>query len=222
MVKDNPGILILSIILIFSINLALGNIQDRLLTDLTLQSIIFTIAAYLFQMGLNLGLVRICLNILYGREASAQQLFGSFHILIFYAAGSILFLLIVLVGALPGIILLMMTVAGDVDALMDPGTFSGMFIVFPVALIIIPAVYISIRLQYYDYFLVDEECGPIEALLKSMVCTKGYVMELFLLGTTVSIIILISIVPLGLGLFLSIPLATMVNTYVYNLLKTAT
>jgi len=46
-------------------------------------------------------------------------------------------------------------------------------------------------------------------------------MELFLLGTVMSIIVLISIIPLGAGLLISIPLATMVNTYVYEKLKKA-
>ena len=86
-------------------------------------------------------------------------------------------------------------------------------------MIIIPIVYISLRLQFYDYFIVDEECGVVEAVKKSAEITKGYVMKLFLLGAVMSIIILISIIPLGVGLLISVPLAIMVNTYVYEKLK---
>ena len=68
---------------------------------------------------------------------------------------------------------------------------------------------------------MDEECGIIDAVKKSAAITKGYVMELFLLGTLISIIVLISIIPLGAGLLISIPLATMVNAYVYEKLKKA-
>ena len=62
--KPNLGLMILVIVFIISLNLMLGIVQDRLLQDVTLQSILFTAAAYLFQMGLNLGMLRICLNLI--------------------------------------------------------------------------------------------------------------------------------------------------------------
>ena len=59
---------------------------------------------------------------------------------------------------------------------------------------IIPAIYLSVRLQFYEYFLIDEECGVIESIKKSANISKGYVLELFVLGAVLSIIILISII----------------------------
>ena len=109
----------------------------------------------------------------------------------------------------------------DLDILQAAETWGGVSMTIPVLIIIIPLVYISLRLQFYDYFLVDEECNIVEAVKKSMAITKGYVMELFLLGAVMSIIVLVSIIPLGAGLFISIPLTTMVNTYVYQKLKRA-
>ena len=84
-----------------------------------------------------------------------------------------------------------------------------------VGLIIIPAAYASIRLQFYDYFLIDNEGGAIESIKKSINITKGYTGELFVLGAILSIIVLISLIPLMIGLFISIPLTIMVNTNVY-------
>ena len=84
---------------------------------------------------------------------------------------------------------------------------------------IVPAIYLSIRLQFYDYFLIDEECGILDAIKKSADISKGYILELFILGAALALIVLISIIPLGVGLLISIPLATMVNTYVYEKLK---
>ena len=74
-------------------------------------------------------------------------------------------------------------------------------------------------MQYYDYFIVDEECGTIDAIKKSIVLTRGHANELFILGAILSIILLISMIPLMLGLLISIPLVTMVNTHVYIKLK---
>jgi len=219
--KPNLGLMVLVIVFIFSLNLILGIVQDRLLQDVTLQPILFTVAAYLFQMGLNLGMLRICLNLIYNKDGDFSQLFGSFHLLIPYLLASLITLSILLLAAAPGIILLLSSISSDLDMLQAVETWGGVSTTIPVLIIIIPLVYISLRLQFYDYFLVDEECNIVEAVKKSMAITKGYVMELFLLGAVMSIIVLVSIIPLGAGLFISIPLATMVNTYVYQKLKRA-
>ena len=219
--KPNLGLMVLVIVFIVSLNLILGIVQDRLLQDVTLQSILFTAAAYLFQMGLNLGMLRICLNLIYNKDGDFSQLFGSFHLLIPYLLASLITLSILLLVAAPGIILLLSSISSDLDMLQATETWGGASTTIPVLIIIIPLVYISLRLQFYDYFLVDEECNIVGAVKKSMAITKGHVMELFVLGAVMSIIVLVSIIPLGAGLFISIPLATMVNTYVYQKLKRA-
>ena len=217
--KPNLGLLVLAIVFIFALNLFLGIIQERLLEDVTFQSILFTVAAYLFQMGLNLGMLRICLNLIHNKEGEFHQLFGSFNLLIPYLMSSLFVILILLAAASPGIALLLSSISVDFGTLPTIDSLEGVSMVIPLLIIFIPFVYISLRLQFYDYYLVDEECGIIDAVKKSAAITKGYVMELFLLGTVMSIIVLISIIPLGAGLLISIPLATMVNTYVYEKLK---
>ena len=219
--KPNLGLLVLAIVFIFALNLFLSIIQERLLEDVTFQSILFTVAAYLFQMGLNLGMLRICLNLIHNKEGEFHQLFGSFNLLIPYLMSSLFVILILLAAASPGIALLLSSISVDFGTLPTIDSLEGVSMVIPLLIIFIPFVYISLRLQFYDYYLVDEESGIIDAVKKSAAITKGYVMELFLLGTVMSIIVLISIIPLGAGLLISIPLATMVNTYVYEKLKKA-
>ena len=63
--------------------------------------------------------------------------------------------------------------------------------------------------------MVDKECGALDAIKRSFETTQGYTLELFILGAILSIIILLSMIPLMLGLLISIPLAIMVNTHVY-------
>ena len=162
--KPNLGLMVLVIVFIFSLNLILGIVQDRLLQDVTLQSILFTVAAYLFQMGLNLGMLRICLNLIYNKDGDFSQLFGSFHLLIPYLLASLITLSILLLAAAPGIILLLSSISSDLDMLQAAETWGGVSTTIPVLIIIIPLVYISLLLQFYDYFLVDEECNIVEAV----------------------------------------------------------
>ena len=218
--KPHLGLLILAILFIFGLNLLLSALQEEILSDIKAQSILFTIAAFLFQMGLNLGMLRISLNIINNKEVNFSQLFGSFDLLIPYILATIVLITILLIAASPGIILLLVSVSADLDSMSNLEAPDDWSVIIPIILIIIPAVYISIRLQFYNYFILDEESGIIESIKRSAEISKGYVGELFLLGAVLSLIILISIIPLGLGLIISIPLSTMATSYVYLKLKT--
>lgn len=219
--KNHLSLLILIILFIFGLNLLLSVIQDKILGEITAQSILFTAAAYLFQMGLSLGMLRIYLKIIREKEVDFGQLFGSFHLLISYLLATIVMLALIVVAASPGIILLLSSIASDWENLSNLDSFSNLSMFLAILLILVPTVYLSIRLQFYDYFIVDEECGIIESIQKSAAISKGHVMELFLLGAVLAIIILISLIPLGAGLILSIPLGGMATSYVYLKLKDA-
>ena len=191
--KPHLGLLILAILFIFGLNLLLSALQEKILGDIRAQSVLFTIAAYLFQMGLNLGMLRISLNIINNKEVNFSQLFGSFDVLIPYILATIVLITILLIAASPGIILLLVSVSADWDSMSNLEAPNDWSVIIPIILIIIPAVYISVRLQFYNYFLLDEETGIIESIKRSAEISKGYVGELFLLGAVLSIIILVSI-----------------------------
>ena len=210
--------LIISIVLfIFSLTILLSIVQEKLLGTATYQSILFIIASYLFQMGLSLGLLRICLNMINNVDADFPQLFSSFHMLIPYAVATILYLAAILLAASPGLLIFIISTSVSLENLfMTTGSVSA---VLSSILMIIPAIYVSVRLQFYEYFLIDEECGIIDSIKKSADISRGYVLELFILGAVLALLVLISIVPLGVGLILSIPLSKMATSYVYLKLK---
>ena len=217
--KEHLGLWILIMLFIFILNIIISTVQDKLLEDITIQTILFTVAAYLFQAGIGLGMLKIALNIHNGIETGFNHVLGSFHLLVTYVLASVIFLVLIVTAASPGIILLMMTISADIDLLSNIGGLDNLSFSLPLLLMIIPAVYASIRLQFYDYYLVDVICGAISAIKKSIAVTRGRAGALFLLGATLSVIILISMIPLMLGLLISIPLAIMVNTRVYYILK---
>ena len=217
--KNHLGLWIAIMLLVVGLNLFLSAIQDELFGKTTPQSIIFTIAAYLFQMGLNLGMLRIALNINNTNETSLKDLVGSFHMLIPYLLATIIFLAIMLLAAFPGIVLLLMFISSDWDTIATLEWLNSGTMLIAALLIIVPAAYVSIRLQFYDYFLIDNECSILESITYSAKITKGFVGKLFILGAILSIIALISIIPLGAGLLVSIPLGIMVNTHVYQKLN---
>ena len=218
-IKDHLSLMIFIVIFILSLNILLSIVQDKLLSDITWQSILFIISAYLFQMGLNLGLLRICLNMINNEEVDFILIFSSFHMLIPYVLATILYILALLVAASPGLLLLITIVSVDLDNLSSiAGSIPA---ILSTIVMIVPAIYLSIRLQFYEYFLIDEECGVIESINKSANISKGHILELFILGAVLSLIILVSIIPMGLGLIISIPLSMVSISYVYLKLKTS-
>ena len=218
--KRHLGLWILIMLFVFCFNIIISIVQDRLLDNITTQTILFTVAAYLFQAGLNLGMLKIALNINGDKEPTFGQTFGSFHMLVTYVLATIMVLILLLFTASPGIILLLVSVKADINYITNLDGIGGPSFIIPLLLTIIPPIYTSIRLQFYDYFLIDDECGAINSIQRSIKITKGYIGELFILGAILSIIILLSMIPLMLGLFISIPLAIMVNSRVFLKLKT--
>ena len=209
----------LIMLLVFCLNIAISVVQEKLINNITIQTILFTMAAYLFLAGLNLGMLKIALNFQMEKEAEFNQIFGSFHMLISYILATIVYLAALIIVAAPGIILLITTATSDLAPLSGNNIMSRGSTMLGIFLIIVPAVYLSIRLQFYDYFLIDENCSAIESIIKSAHISKGNVLELFILGAIISLIILISIIPLGVGLIISIPLGIMATSYVYMKLK---
>ena len=213
------GLWILIMLFIFSLNIITSIVQEKLLEDITAQAILFIVAAYLFQSGLNLGMLKVALNIHNKIEVDFGQIFGSFHLLMTFVMATIIFLFLIILSASLGIVLLFMSVSDNFISPLGLKNSNNVPFIMSLLIIIIPATYASIRMQYYNYFLVDKECGAIVAIKNSIKITQGSVGKLFVLGAALSIIILISMLPLMLGLLISIPLATMVNTRIYLMLK---
>lgn len=215
--KDNISIWILIMLFMLFLNLLISSIQEQMLGQLSLRGIIFIIASYLFQAGISLGLVSLALNIYRGEAVSFSQIFENFHLLFRYIIATIASFIILFFASLPGLLLLLFSTDGGI--LSVGGALSGIFMAISIIITVAPVIYGSIRLQLYHYYLVDQKSSPIGSIKNSIRATKGSEMELFILGASLSLIILVSMIPMLLGLFISIPLASMANAKVYLVLK---
>jgi uncharacterized membrane protein len=87
------------------------------------------------------------------------------------------------------------------------------------ALLIIPGIYLTIRLQFFSAFIVDEDCGAVESLKRSWEITKGQEWPLFLLILTMIGIILIGCILFGIGIFVATPVCYTMGLIVYRKLN---
>lgn len=71
--------------------------------------------------------------------------------------------------------------------------------------LVIPGIYLMLRLQFFMAFLVDENTGIIESLKKSWQITKGETLQLFLLMLVQMLVIIVGLLLFGIGIFVAYP-----------------
>lgn len=86
-------------------------------------------------------------------------------------------------------------------------------------LLIIPGIYLFLRLQFFGYYIVDKNSRSanviIESLQKSWELTRGIAGKIFLLDLAFLGLIILGAIPIGLGLLIVLPLIVLANAYVY-------
>ena len=87
-------------------------------------------------------------------------------------------------------------------------------------LLIIPGIYLYIRLQFFTAFIVEENCGIIESLQKSWNMTQGQTLPLFLLLLTMIGTAIVGCILFFVGFFGAVPLIYMMQCYTFRKLNT--
>jgi uncharacterized membrane protein len=85
-------------------------------------------------------------------------------------------------------------------------------------LLIIPGIYIILRLQLFSFFVVDRDVGPIEAIMLSWSATRGVAGNLFVFHILLGLINILGALCLGIGVFWTFPLSMIAIAYVYRTL----
>jgi len=82
--------------------------------------------------------------------------------------------------------------------------------------LIIPGIYLGIRLGFFQYFIVDKKTGVIDSLKRSWQITKGSVWNLFLFYLLLFGINFLGIICLLVGLFATVPTTIVAKAFVYR------
>ena len=107
-------------------------------------------------------------------------------------------------------------------------TFLATYIIYMVivtigtALLVVPGIYLAIRLQFYYAAIVDDNAGIIESLKRSWAMTKGRSLELFILSLIMLLIYFIGCIALFVGIFVAAPLIVLMYGYTYRKLTAPT
>ena len=88
-----------------------------------------------------------------------------------------------------------------------------------IILLLVPGIYLAVRLQFFTQFIVEENRGITESLKKSWQLTEGQVMPLLLLLLTMIGIALVGCILFFIGIFVAMPLIYMMQCYVFRKLN---
>jgi len=84
--------------------------------------------------------------------------------------------------------------------------------------LIVPGIYLMCRLIFWQFFVVDRNLGPVEALQASWEATRGIALNVFLFGMVLWLLNLVGLICLGVGLLVTIPISMVAVAYVYRTL----
>jgi len=93
-------------------------------------------------------------------------------------------------------------------------------IIIGLALLIVPGIYLALRLQFFYAYMADDNTGVIESFKRSWDITKGQSLKLFLLTLIMVLITIVGMIALLAGVFIAIPLTTLMYVCVFRKLTT--
>ena len=83
-------------------------------------------------------------------------------------------------------------------------------------LLVVPGIALSVMLQYYSYFIIDKNMGPVEAIKASAALTKGVRWKLFGFLLALGLINIVGALLLVVGLFATVPVSLVAVAFVYR------
>ncbi len=224
-------LLISSFLLVFLIRLLLM-IMDSIfvIEEHSIQRIIFIISTSLLVMGLEIGFTKLIFQIMDNIQSSVTVVFNYFHLLGKYISGLLLFYLSISIGFLPGFLFIYWKTKGEFldilfDSMNDPyfqelvaGYFNTNDLLILIIMICIPGVYLSVRLCFWSYFIIDKEITALDAIKKSYFVSTNKEFEIIIYLFIILVFNLIGLLSI-IGICFTIPLTYLFLCKYFRLLN---
>jgi uncharacterized membrane protein len=86
-------------------------------------------------------------------------------------------------------------------------------------LLVIPGIYIALRLQFFTYYIVDKNSGVVDSLKQSWEVTRGNVINILLFELLLVALNILGALALLVGLLVTIPVSYVAVTLLYRRLQ---
>lgn len=190
--KANPGFLIGVLVIVFVTQLAVSLIVNSVPTDsssVTVVSFFLSLITNLTLIVISLGLINSMLKLVNTGKGNFSDVFSEFTNFN------------LLVNYIVGSIIVALIVIGGL------------------ILLIVPGIYLAIRLSQFPFLIVDKNLGAIEAIKGSWNMTKGNVINLIIFEFFCLVVVNVGLFALFVGLLVAVPVTIVAAIYVYKMLS---
>ena len=95
----------------------------------------------------------------------------------------------------------------------------GLIVLAGFVLLVIPGIYLALRLQFYSYYIIDKDAGAIDSLKMSWKVTEGNMINIFLFMLLLVALNILGAIVLLVGLLVTIPVSFVAVTLLYRKLS---
>ncbi len=92
----------------------------------------------------------------------------------------------------------------------------GLIVVAGYLLFIIPGIVWQIKYGFFQYFIIDKDMSPVEAIKESGRITNGLKWKLFLLQFAIMFMFLVGLLFFGIGILVAYPISLLMMVFVYR------
>ncbi len=96
------------------------------------------------------------------------------------------------------------------------GIINGLLVILGLVLLIIPGIFVAVRLSMWPYIMLEGESNSIEAIKKSWKLTEGKVLKLIGLYLVQFLVVLLGIIALLVGVVVAMPVISLSLVFVYK------
>lgn len=180
------GVLLGAIAILLTLNLAFGLATEQV-GENSMGGFVITLFSMVVSVVIQLGLYRMWINLVRGKEARVDQMFSEYRLGFRYIGATIVYVAVVGVG---------------------------------LVLLIVPGVVWSIKYGMYGYAMVDRNLGVRDSLKLSATITSGAKLQILGLWLAMAGLMILSIIPIGLGLIATVPMSMIMSALLYDTLLT--
>lgn len=218
----------ITILLIRFIIIGLNNLFIN--DNYSVQYFVFYIATSILMMGLEIGLIKLIFKFIDSNIKSQFEIFNYFHLLKKYFFGLMIFYFLLFLSIIPGLIFIavktnyeiLSIIQNSIDDIYFQQLISSYFTnldFFIIAILTVtPLLYVTIRLCFWNYSLIDQNTLGSKAIQHSLQLTKGKELEIILYFIIFLIFNVIGVITI-IGMLITIPSTYLFFAKYYRLLK---
>ncbi len=172
------------------------------------------ILLYLYSLVLAAGLTKILLSVIDGKFLPTREIFTHYRLVWPLFITSIVVGFLILLLMLPAVIIFF-----GVSTILSQNAFGPFLTVILGVAFAVWVIYVSLRLFFWQYVVIDKNPGVQAAIRTAWNMTKGAVWPLFLFGLLAILVTLLGALLLGVGLLVTIPVVQVATVYLYKKLS---